>query len=56
MNKAKIERINALAHKAKTDEGLNKEELAEQKSLRAEYIADFKKNLKSQLDNIELVD
>lgn len=46
----KIERINQLARKAKT-EGLSEEEKAEQAALRAEYIADFRKNFTGILDN-----
>ena len=50
MTDEKIARINALAKKSKT-EGLTEAEKQEQQALRAEYIADFRKNLKSQLDN-----
>ena len=50
MTDEKIARINALAKKAK-DEGLTDEEKAEQQALRAEYVAGFRKSLKSQLDN-----
>ena len=52
----KIDRINQLAAKSKTAEGLTEEELAEQQVLRKEYIAAFRANLKKQLDNIEIVD
>jgi len=52
----KIDRINELAHKAKTPEGLTEAEKAEQQKLRKEYIEAFKANLKSQLDNIEFVE
>ena len=55
MEKSKIERINELARKSKA-EGLTEEEKAEQKALREEYIADFKRNLVSQLDNMYIVD
>lgn len=55
MDKIKIQRINELAKKAKA-EGLTEEERAEQKLLRDEYRADFRKSLISQLDNIEFVD
>lgn len=50
-----IDRINELAKKKKTV-GLTEEEAAEQKVLYKEYIAAFRANLKSQLDNIEIVD
>lgn len=50
-----IDRINELANKKKTI-GLTEEELDEQMSLRASYIAAFRKNLKEQLDDIEIID
>lgn len=55
MEKAKIERINALARKSK-EEGLSAEEKIEQAKLRAEYLKGIRRSLKSQLDNIEFVD
>lgn len=55
ISKEKIDRINELAKKAKLEE-LSEEELLEQKRLRAEYIHAFRKNLKSQLENIKIVD
>ena len=54
MTDEKIARINALAKKAKT-EGLTDAEKKEQQELRAEYVADFRKSLKAQLDNTEVV-
>lgn len=54
MTDKKIERINALAKKAKL-EGLTAAEQAEQKALREEYIAGFRKSLKAQLDNTVVV-
>lgn len=50
MEQHKIERINALAKKSKA-EGLTPAEQAEQKTLRDEYIAEWRNNLKNQLDN-----
>lgn len=51
MQKEKIERINALAKKSKTPEGLTDAEKAEQAALRAEYIAEFRASFTSQLDH-----
>ncbi len=53
MTDEKIARINELYHKSKT-EGLSEAEQVEQKTLRAEYVASFKRNLKAQLDNIDV--
>ncbi|WP_084489599.1 DUF896 domain-containing protein [Clostridiisalibacter paucivorans] len=55
LSKEKLDRINELAKKKK-DVGLTEEELVEQKKLREEYIKEFRKNFKKQLDNIEFVD
>lgn len=55
MEKAKIDRINELAHKSKVQE-LSPEEKEEQYNLRQEYLADFRARFKAQLDNIEIVD
>ena len=52
----KIERINELARKSRTPEGLTEAELVEQALLRKEYIADWKAGLQSQLDNTYIVD
>ena len=49
-----IARINALAHKAKT-EGLTPEETTERDRLRREYIASVKANLVGQLDNTYVI-
>ena len=51
MEQAKIDRINELARKAKTPEGLTPEELAERDVLRREYIDSYKRSLTAQLDN-----
>lgn len=51
-----INRINQLARKSKTPEGLTDAEKEEQQLLRRQYIDAFKANLRSQLDNIEIVD
>lgn len=54
MEQIKIQRINELAKKAKTPSGLTAKELKERDALRREYIADVKKNLRAQLDNIRI--
>lgn len=51
MEKQKIERINVLARKSKTPEGLNEAEKQEQAALRAEYIAEFRASFANQLDH-----
>lgn len=50
----KIKRINALYHKSKTAEGLTDAEREEQQSLRKEFIANIRANVKNQLDNISI--
>lgn len=52
----KIARINELYHKSKTEAGLTPEELEEQQSLRADYIASFRASLRGQLDNIDILE
>ena len=51
MNQEKIERINILARKAKTPQGLTPEEEAERDALRQEYIEAYKRSLTAQLNN-----
>lgn len=51
MEKSKIERINLLARKQKTPEGLTPEEKAEQAALREEYIQEFRASMRGILDN-----
>ena len=53
MDDKKIARINELYHKLKA-EGLTAEEQKEQQILRREYIDSFKRNLRSQLNNISI--
>lgn len=55
MEQSRIDRINALARKAKT-EGLTQEETLEREKLRREYIDSVVGNLTSQLENTYLVD
>lgn len=54
MTDEKIQRINALAKKAKA-EGLTEAEKQEQQTLREEYVADFRRSLKAQLDNTVVI-
>lgn len=49
----KIKRINELYHKSQS-EGLNEEEKKEQQTLRSEYIANIRANLRGQLNNITI--
>lgn len=53
MDNIKIDRINTLAHKAKSV-GLTEEEKKERDALRKEYIATIRMNLRNQLDNINI--
>ena len=53
LEKEKIDRINTLAHKAKSV-GLTEEEKKEQAELRKEYLAAVRQNLKAQLNNIDV--
>ena len=55
MEKIKIDRINELAHKSKS-EGLTEEEKAEQALLRAEFIAEIRADVRASLESIEIVD
>lgn len=55
MDQQKIDRINALAHKAKTI-GLTEAETVERDYLRREYVASVVGNLTAQLDNTYVVD
>lgn len=53
MTDEKIQRINELYNKSK-NEGLTEEEKTEQQTLRKQFIADFRRNLRGQLDNISI--
>lgn len=54
MEQHKIDRINELAQKAKTD-GLTEHEIAERERLRHEYIASVRQNITVQLDNTYII-
>jgi uncharacterized protein YnzC (UPF0291/DUF896 family) len=53
LDQKKVDRINFLARKSKS-EGLTEEELAEQASLRKEYVANIRANIRGQLNNISI--
>lgn len=53
MDEQKIKRINELYRKSKA-EGLTEEEKREQKLLRTEYIEAVRRNLRGQLNNIDV--
>ena len=55
MDEGKIGRINALARKSRTAEGLTEEEKAEQAALRREYVDAVKASLQSQLEHTTVV-
>ena len=50
MEKQKLDRINELSRKSRTEE-LTPEEKAEQFTLRGEYIEEFRSSLKNTLDH-----
>lgn len=51
----RIARINELYHKSQ-GVGLTPEEKEEQQRLRREYVDSIKRNMKAQLDNIDIVE
>ncbi|MCR5468195.1 MAG: DUF896 domain-containing protein [Lachnospiraceae bacterium] len=55
MDEKRIARINELYHKSQA-EGLTDAEKKEQELLRKEYIASIRANIRSQLNNIDMVD
>lgn len=52
----KLARINELARKSRTPEGLSPGEKSEQQALRREYIDAVKDSLRPQLESIRYVD
>lgn len=56
MDKKKIDRINELAKKARSSDGLTPEEMTERAELREEYLNAIRQNFKQTLDNIEIID
>lgn len=55
LDKNRLDRINFLARKAKTD-GLTLKEQKEQKKLREEYLKSVRSSFKNQLKSIKVVD
>ena len=55
MDALNLERINELARKSKIM-GLTAEEIAEQRELRQRYIEAVRRNLRGQLDNIDVIE
>jgi len=51
-----IARINALARKSRTKEGLTESEKAEQTALRQAYVEAFKQSLQAQLDHTSILE
>ncbi len=47
----RTEKLNEYARRIKAGETLSDEEIADRDRLRAEYIAEFRKNFRAQLDN-----
>ena len=56
MDQKQIERINELARKAKSPEGLTEWEAAERAALRREYIDSVLGNLRTELDHTYIMD
>ena len=52
----KIQRINELARKSRTPEGLTDEEKEEQARLRQEYVAEWRLGVTQVLDNTYIMD
>ena len=55
MEKSKLNRINELAHKSKS-EGLTEEERIEQHNLRQEFLDEIRADVRASLDSIEIVE
>lgn len=51
-----MDRINELAKKARSSDGLTPEEMTERAKLREEYLNAIRQNFKQTLDNIEIID
>lgn len=56
MTQEKLDRLNALARKSRTEEGLTPAEKEEQTALRNDFRASVIGNLSAQLDNVVIVE
>ena len=56
ISQEEIARINELARKAKSPEGLTPQDTAERHALRMAYLASVRENLTAQLEQISVVD
>ena len=56
LSKEKLARINELAKKAKTEEGLTLTEKKEQQDLRQEYIERFRGGMRNHIEGMKVVD
>lgn len=56
MIQEKIDRINELSRKSRTNDGLTEGEKAEREILRNEYRNGYIRNLTEQLDNVTIVE
>lgn len=55
LSKEKLERINALAKKAKS-EGLSDAEKSEQQALRQEYLQTFRLGMRNHIEGLKFID
>lgn len=56
LSEDKLARINELAKKAKTTEGLTDVEKKEQQLLREEYLQSFRKGMRNHIEGMKVVD
>lgn len=56
LSEEKMKRINELANKSKTAEGLTEAEKLEQKELRTEYIEVFRGGMRHHIEGMKVVD
>lgn len=56
LSKEEINRINELAKKSKTEEGLTLSEQVEQKKLREDYLTAFRGGMRNHIEGMKVVD